>query len=681
MLILLLFPFGIQAQTPDEDDLYFIRLEAQGIVEDYGAYLNEIATVTNPYRANKTIELCIERLFASEEAIVEDDVDPRHDKENKPDIFVKQYLLDLHLNYVKGIDSAIVLDELRVSEVKMVGEAAYVKVKFNSEFRSHHKDITLSYRPTYRVAEVVAMRENRRWNLKIVSIRFMDTQDEEAYQDMTTLPLEDAADQPSESEMTRSQSLLEDAQNLVEMGEYDQAKAVYEKVYAFYPDEEVQQYIEDLDDRIRTMNVRQSYADINEYSSNIRQESENPDLYYERAGLYMNQGNYPSALDDCRQTLLLQPKYRKAFVRMAEIYRLQERTEEAINSYGEALELMEKDPKIWLALAQLKNGKEEYKEAIEDVNYALVFAPEEAELYFERGKAYLNQRDLSRAQSDFDHAIALEPRAPYYYHRAKSKWELDADADPVLSDLKQAVKMQPSYRECHLMMGDVYLSQGEEQSAVLAFQKAVEEDEYSPEIYLKMAHAYLDHFRYEAAEAWAHKAVNSYEHMSEAMYLRGVARAYSDKEKDAALDFNKVIKLKRGFIAESYYHLANVYKSYFRAYSKADQYYQEAISKNPGLMKRPEVLLNMGENDLYLNRQVSAKNRFETGMRLTPTQEEEASLRYGLGMSLIVEGDKRKAFEYFESAFEFGDVKRWEYLEQKYLRKDIRFQQLVGKEE
>ena len=672
LLPLLMSYLFTHAQTPDEDDRYFIRLEAQGIVEDYGAYLNEIATVTNPYRANKTIELCIERLFASIDAIVEDNVDPRHWAENTPDLSVKQYLLDLHLNYVKGIDSAITLTDFQVSPVKMQAEEAFVKVRFRSEFRSHHKDITLAYQPQQRVAEVRAIRENRRWKLQIVSIRFLGKQDDQEFQDLASLPQEETVDLPDEAELAT-------ARKWVEMGEYERAKALFEEVYSFYPSEEIQQQIDSLEDRIRIIRVRQSYADIYEYSNNIQQERTNPDLYYERAVLHLKQNNLTAALDDCRQALKLQPAYRKAHVMMGDLYRRQNRPQEALTSYGEALELIDRDPQVWLAMAAIKNETGAYKEAIEDVNFALVFSPEEAPLYHERGRAYLQQRDWGRARDDFDHAIAIQPTPESYYLRALTVSELEEDPDQVLADLKQAVRLRPEYRQCYLMMGDIYLAKGDEDAAVQAFQKAVEQEEYSPEIYLKMARAYLNNYRYEAAEAWADKAVDAFDYMSEALYIRGVARAFSDQERDAALDFNKVIKLKRGFVGESYYQLANVYKSYFRAYSKANQYFQKALQKKPALLKQPEVLLNMGENDLYLNREESAKNRFEGGMALNPTQEEEASLRYGLGLVHIIEGDKRKAFEFFESAFEFGEVKRWEYLEQKYLRKDIRFQQLVEK--
>ncbi|MBT28922.1 MAG: hypothetical protein CMO01_04600 [Thalassobius sp.] len=113
------------------------------------------------------------QIFLDNKVIVEDDIDPSYyQSSNKvKDLSIERYLNDLDLFYSKSNNSTISFSNIKASEVKQ-GSYIYLEVYFESKFTGKHQTIFENYKPTKRVATIIAKKEGRSWKMLIGSIVF-----------------------------------------------------------------------------------------------------------------------------------------------------------------------------------------------------------------------------------------------------------------------------------------------------------------------------------------------------------------------------------------------------------------------------------------------------------------------------------------------------------------------------
>ena len=96
------------------------------------------------------------RIFASKEVIIEDDINPRFTSgNNTTDMAVDKYLSNLDIYYVKTDDPTIFLTEKVISSVKQK-TFPYVDVAYTAVYKSKNRQDTLEYQRVRRVLTVRA---------------------------------------------------------------------------------------------------------------------------------------------------------------------------------------------------------------------------------------------------------------------------------------------------------------------------------------------------------------------------------------------------------------------------------------------------------------------------------------------------------------------------------------------
>lgn len=166
------------AQLLSLKDKEKIRYEAKEFISELEVLMNILVTPSlskydrdlikkNSFRSSPN------QIFLDSKVIIEDDIDPGNYRsvKNIKDLQVERYLNDLDLFYSKSSDKTIAFNKIKTSEVK---KKAYVflEVYFESRFKGKHITINKPYRPTKRVATIIARKVGKKWKMLIGSIVF-----------------------------------------------------------------------------------------------------------------------------------------------------------------------------------------------------------------------------------------------------------------------------------------------------------------------------------------------------------------------------------------------------------------------------------------------------------------------------------------------------------------------------
>ncbi len=112
------------------------------------------------------------KIFLSSKVLVEDDINPNfHSSNNTRDVEIDKYLKDFDLLYKKSDGPSVLLNIMKVSNVKK-SKSLYIKVYFSSFFRNPNTTNDTAYTLNNRMAEISIQKENNKWVPYISRIAF-----------------------------------------------------------------------------------------------------------------------------------------------------------------------------------------------------------------------------------------------------------------------------------------------------------------------------------------------------------------------------------------------------------------------------------------------------------------------------------------------------------------------------
>ena len=178
IILFILLSATVHAQSLNSDDKEKIQYEAEQFIKELELLMNTIASPglskfdRDKLKENSYTESA-NQIFLDNKVIVEDDIDPGYyQSSNKvKDLSVERYLNDLDLFYSKSNNPTISFNEIKTSEVKQK-DYIFIEVYFKSIFEGKHQTIFQNYKPTERVATIIARKDGRNWKMLIGSIVF-----------------------------------------------------------------------------------------------------------------------------------------------------------------------------------------------------------------------------------------------------------------------------------------------------------------------------------------------------------------------------------------------------------------------------------------------------------------------------------------------------------------------------
>lgn len=165
--------FAQNFEARDRDE---IRSKAIGLVKDFEQLLNVLATKgTTASDVQDIVNQATNeegRMFYDAKVNVEDDLySLKADSLSPKDVNIQKYLNDWDLFYTKSYDEAVSFSDLRLSEIQ-TKEYSYLKVYFQVQYKSKHKDFDQLYPIRKRIASIRFEKQGENWVAWINSLGF-----------------------------------------------------------------------------------------------------------------------------------------------------------------------------------------------------------------------------------------------------------------------------------------------------------------------------------------------------------------------------------------------------------------------------------------------------------------------------------------------------------------------------
>lgn len=294
------------------------------------------------------------------------------------------------------------------------------------------------------------------------------------------------------------------AYNLVQNKQYNEALESYTKAIALYPEQpffyasrailhrfngddessfydyqiakrmdfNYHHYLEWLENQGEMMES----DDLLELDKTLNAETENAQLYINRAMLQVQHFNYAEAISD----------YAKAFVisndptiliSRAAIYMYVLQYDKALADLNLVLET---NPTLdaYLYRAKLFAAIKEFDEALKDFDSALKLDLQNPSVYEERAQLYEQLEQFDKAISDYSAIINLKSDDFYAYVLRADVYEKTQNWHEAIVDYTAAIQLNPYYSDLYQYRGDIYEKIGDKSSAAADFAKFEElEDE------------------------------------------------------------------------------------------------------------------------------------------------------------------------------------------------------------
>ncbi|MDB9525846.1 tetratricopeptide repeat protein [Oscillatoria sp. CS-180] len=292
-----------------------------------------------------------------------------------------------------------------------------------------------------------------------------------------------------------------------------------------------------------------------------------PDYTWAFAGrgiTYRLMKNYSEALDDFDRAIQIDPEYKWAITQRGFTYQLMERYSEALTDFDRAIQI---DPEYKWAIAQrgfTYQLMERYSEALADFDHAIELAPEYDWAIAQRGFTYRLIERYSEALADFDWAIQLDPEDKWVISKRGQTYRLIERYSEALADFDRAVELDPEYEWAIAQRSFTYLLMHRFEKALEECHRAIELGLNNDLIYCVQAIVYLALQKSDEAEAAIAKVI---------------ALAEEDYEKDSE-DTDNIFGL-------AIFHLIN------KDLEQSQNFYQEAISKDPSSLKIREAIYDL----------------------------------------------------------------------------------------
>ena len=287
--------------------------------------------------------------------------------------------------------------------------------------------------------------------------------------------------------------------------------------------------------------------DVAKITSQIVADSLNPDLYYQRAQLWLDKKDGGKALEDANHAIRLKPGNSKYYIAQADAYLVLGKPKLCRESLLKSIEMNSEETEAYLKMAELNLYFRDYTQVFEYVQKALDVDPNLAKAHFIRGFALKEKGDTAAAIKDYLKATSL--KQDYYdafiqlgmlYSVRKNKIALDY--------LGNALKIKPNSVEAMYFQAMFYQETEDLNKAMEIYNKIVSIDPKYKFAYFNLGYIHMYYLRvYDKAAQYFTSAIQADPMYVEAYYNRGYSAELAGDVQKARLDYNKALELRQGY--------------------------------------------------------------------------------------------------------------------------------------
>jgi len=207
--------------------------------------------------------------------------------------------------------------------------------------------------------------------------------------------------------------------------------------------------------------------------------------YTSRAIVYLNKGDYETAISDCNNAIANDPTNIRAYTNRGIAYGNMGKYDRALEDFNTAIKLDPFYEKNYNNRGIVYARKGDYDTAIIDYTKAIELNPESIDAYYNRGIAYINKKEFDNAITDFNQVLKLDPYSVKAYNKRGNAYLQKGDYETAISDFNHALMIDPKFAESYNNRGNVYFLIKNYDNAISDYTRAIELDP-------KFVHAYYN---------------------------------------------------------------------------------------------------------------------------------------------------------------------------------------------
>jgi tetratricopeptide (TPR) repeat protein len=283
--------------------------------------------------------------------------------------------------------------------------------------------------------------------------------------------------------------------------------------------------------------------ELNRLTNAILKNPGNIESYLVRAEYYLKKEMFNEALQDVNKALTLDEKDARVYTTLSDIYLLSGKTQQALDALRKAANLDPDNADIDVKTARLFLTMSDYKQTFNYLRSALKKNPTNSEAFFISGLANEEMGDTTKAIDGYQMAVAHNQK---HYDALKQLGILfSIRKDKLAIDyLRNAAQVRPGQPEPLYILGMFYQENGEPDKSLSVYNEILQIDSTYKLAWYNKGYVQLVYKQeyLKAVESFTKALVLDAEY-AEAMYNRGYAYELLGDYKNAAKDYNKVLRI------------------------------------------------------------------------------------------------------------------------------------------
>lgn len=247
---------------------------------------------------------------------------------------------------------------------------------------------------------------------------------------------------------------------------------------------------------------------INHLNNSIEDYPSNPDNYYKKALILMEQGSYGSALLIAKKAHSLNSNDPEYLYLLAHLYSINNKKDETLETALKAVENGASKPKLYSLITEVYLEKGSTQKAMEYIEKAIALNPKDREYYFLKGKIFLNRGDTAAAEKNFLLTVADSEIHKEAYLHLSNIYIAQKDFDKSGKIVQELLKNFPKDTDILFQHGLVLNQLELFDSSKQIFKKVIELDTFHVEALNKLASYFYQKYQYDSANFYAEKSLS-----------------------------------------------------------------------------------------------------------------------------------------------------------------------------
>ena len=338
------------------------------------------------------------------------------------------------------------------------------------------------------------------------------------------------------TEFILAEQIFEEAYHHQELGQTDEALAVYKRICDINPNFDMVYQASGII-QLQRENFRPAKADL---SRSIELYPYDPRTFYHRAITEFLTENYDLAISDFNMAVQLNLNWSEPLIGRAIVEFQLGDPVSALDDIQKALSIQPDSAYALLFRGDIYKSCGDYKEAIIDYSQAIALLPNNASAYINRSQARLASGNLDGALADISQATLLEPSPEYFINLGNLLSSMN-DLNGAIQVYTLALEIDPSETDAMLGRANAYHSKGNCVSALSDYSSALNLDPTNFNAYTSRGTIFYEMKNYQAAIIDFSKAIETNPDATHAYIQRGSIRHKLGKLYLAIIDYSSAI--------------------------------------------------------------------------------------------------------------------------------------------